>query len=95
MYTYVQITDKHNQSYVNCFKMTINDQHALVLKYIAGHIKQSFIIPLADMKTPTIDHAFDNDQISFEYDDLEFEFIENGYGEISYLEKNFFNHLAA
>lgn len=78
---------KGNVSCDNCFKICVKD-NTLVMNYISGAIKNSFNIPISEMTNLTTAHWFGSQQINFSYQNLKFEFIENGYGEIDYLKKN-------
>ncbi|KRN99246.1 hypothetical protein IV57_GL000468 [Companilactobacillus kimchiensis] len=60
--------------------------------YIGGAIKSDFIIPFTEMDNLALIHWHGSQQITFSYQDLSFEFIENGFGEINYLKNILFQN---
>lgn len=87
MFAYVQIIDHNNVRHENCFQIKVKSD-ILNMKYIGGNVGHNLKIPIVDMQNLAITHNLDSDQITFSYDNHQFVFIENGYGEINYLENN-------
>lgn len=85
MFAFVQIIDHNQIRHEDCFKLNIKGD-ILNMKYIGGNVGHDLKIPIVDMQNLAIIHHLDSNQITFSYDDQKFVFIENGYGEISYLE---------